>query len=354
MDHRIDRFLKKDTSTFKNKMIDRMIDATVVFCILYTGVYLFLNAKIPALVEAVIGGGILLIKLLVPTTYEKYRIILPLNLSYVLIVVQTVLFFGGAYGFQYMLFAHIATVIVLFSEKNMRTYRTTLMGIYLIVTLIVIYQLEQFKTPIYPVGFAQQWIEQFRLSSVMAFMVVMIYLLSVYVKEQQAAEEKLRYLSRYDDRFEVLNYTTLIKLGEALFETDEHFTLFLTDTDYFKSINDTYGHDCGDAVLKYLSDQLKQMDGPRAIARYGGSTFAVIALEVSSKDLKERLDHFVYDFSSQPVEIGTRVRINTTISVGIVSRYNDIINFSGMLSRADEALYLAKAKGGNQTVIIGK
>ncbi len=130
-------------------------------------------------------------------------------------------------------------------------------------------------------------------------------------------------------------------------------SLILTDIDYFKKVNDTYGHPAGDLVLKGVSkiirEQIRDMD---VAARYGGEEFAVILPGTEAegaKNIAERLRHAVMNATFSPDGKSLKV----TISIGIATAPLDAKDKEELLERTDKALYHAKHNGRNQTVIWG-
>jgi len=128
-------------------------------------------------------------------------------------------------------------------------------------------------------------------------------------------------------------------------------SLMLTDIDYFKKVNDNYGHPVGDIVLKGVSkiirDEIRDMDMP---ARYGGEEFAVILPGTDAdgaRNIAERLRKAVMDttFSAD----GKSLKI--TISIGIATAPVDAKGKEELIEKTDKALYHAKHNGRNQSVI---
>ena len=126
----------------------------------------------------------------------------------------------------------------------------------------------------------------------------------------------------------------------------------IIDIDHFKAINDTYGHNAGDDVLREFSDRLRScIRGIDLACRYGGEEFVVVMpdtdLGVASK-VAERIrrriagEHFSIERGSRSVEV--------TISVGLACRMGPQDSAALILKRADAALYLAKRDGRNRVV----
>lgn len=137
------------------------------------------------------------------------------------------------------------------------------------------------------------------------------------------------------------------KLTEILGSANRYnrpLSLIMFDIDKFKNINDTYGHEAGDFILKGLSSLVKQnLRTTDFFARFGGEEFMIIAPETplsTAKELAERLRLKIaeYDFN-----IGQQV----TISFGITQRIKDDTNQS-IIFRVDNALYDAKGSGRNK------
>ena len=137
-------------------------------------------------------------------------------------------------------------------------------------------------------------------------------------------------------------------------EAGIHLTMLMADIDNFKSLNDTYGHLTGDAVLKGVARTLQE--GVRTsdfVARYGGEEFAVLLTETDSVGgllVAERLRTAVEKCSFTDVGVERKV----TVSIGVASFSLDGGEGRGLVEQADEALYEAKRTGKNRVVQAGK
>jgi two-component system, cell cycle response regulator len=127
------------------------------------------------------------------------------------------------------------------------------------------------------------------------------------------------------------------------------FWVVLADLDAFKSVNDNYGHDAGDAVLKAFAEALKEHTRASDLCgRLGGDEFLMVMTHVGEEDIQPTVDHFREQFARQEFCFeGKKARV--TASFGIAGFHGKgEPEFSALLRRADKALYGAKHAGGNQ------
>jgi two-component system cell cycle response regulator len=126
----------------------------------------------------------------------------------------------------------------------------------------------------------------------------------------------------------------------------------ILDIDYFKAINDSYGHDAGDDVLREFAARIrKSIRGIDLAARYGGEEFVIVMPETDlhvAGIIAERLRRSI---AQQPfsIEKGAR-QIEVTVSVGVSMLEMKNEPVADVLKRADQALYRAKHDGRNRVV----
>jgi two-component system, cell cycle response regulator len=129
-------------------------------------------------------------------------------------------------------------------------------------------------------------------------------------------------------------------------------TVLVLDIDYFKSVNDTHGHDAGDDVLREFSQRLKKsIRGIDLACRYGGEEFVVVMPETDmavATMVAERLRRRVA-CEPFPVCRGANA-VEITISIGLAARASANDTAASVLKRADQALYRAKRDGRNRVV----
>ena len=130
------------------------------------------------------------------------------------------------------------------------------------------------------------------------------------------------------------------------------FTLLLLDIDYFKKLNDTYGHQAGDLALRKIAALFKQefRDLDR-VSRYGGEEFIVILSDTSSATayvVAERIRQLI---STHAIPIDKNQTVNVTVSGGLATFPKDGIEAKSLIHCADQALYAAKYSGRNQIIV---
>lgn len=124
------------------------------------------------------------------------------------------------------------------------------------------------------------------------------------------------------------------------------------DLDCFKNINDSYGHDAGDEVLKKFAATLQENTRASDISgRMGGDEFLVVLTHVDEKNIQRTVDRLREQFAAQKFSFGGEA-VSVTASFGVCGfQGKEAPEFSRLVQQADKALYCAKHAGGNQVRI---
>lgn len=139
------------------------------------------------------------------------------------------------------------------------------------------------------------------------------------------------------------------KLAEYI-KQQTSYCLCMLDIDFFKKVNDTYGHDAGDHVLKILALYLRKYLGAGILARLGGEEFAVLLSGIDSDQLYNKLEDFRRAISVLQIT-HEQHHLSFTVSLGVV--FNSAESLDKQMIEADTALYEAKENGRNQICIAG-
>ena len=167
--------------------------------------------------------------------------------------------------------------------------------------------------------------------------------------------KKLSHLANHDPLTNTYNRRSFMAIAEKVFlrqkANDHPMALLMIDVDWFKSINDKYGHPFGDEALRSLVLTIKQEIRPTdMLGRYGGEEFCVLlegTTESVAIDIAERIRKAV---EKKSVAMG-QLEINMSISIGFSMLDKNIESFSEMLQHSDKALYKAKENGRNRVCL---
>ncbi len=172
--------------------------------------------------------------------------------------------------------------------------------------------------------------------------VVFSNITSLYQKSKEN-----EYKSNHDDLTNIYNRQYFDIVVKDAIQTKESISLLMLDLDFFKKVNDTYGHQSGDDVLvkftQVISHNIRKND---IFARWGGEEFVILIFDLSN-DIVEKIAETL---RKKIEEADFNLESKITCSIG-VSIYKENEKFQTLLKRVDEALYIAKENGRNQVVI---
>jgi diguanylate cyclase (GGDEF)-like protein len=177
--------------------------------------------------------------------------------------------------------------------------------------------------------------------------------------ELKRARDGLKKLSITDGLSGLYNYRYLIHSLDSELKRSIRYNrtlaLLLMDIDYLKNLNDTYGHLCGDYVIKTLAKLLKSnVRGTDVVARYGGDELAVMLIETNTKNALEVAEKLKQEIGSHVFEWQTK-QLSVSISIGVATAPGPgIQGVSHLVEAADRALYQAKRSGRNTVVLFGQ
>jgi diguanylate cyclase (GGDEF)-like protein len=169
-------------------------------------------------------------------------------------------------------------------------------------------------------------------------------------RELTALSAQLEYQASHDDLTGIFNKGAITRyIDEEI--TYAAFGLILFDIDYFKQVNDQYGHPAGDAVLKGIAERINDHLLPDMVfARFGGEEFAIVAPYMPLEELHQRAENIRHAVNAAPF-FSSAGFVPITISFGVSLRLENE-SFSSVFTRADKALYQAKQEGRNRVTSI--
>jgi diguanylate cyclase (GGDEF)-like protein/PAS domain S-box-containing protein len=171
------------------------------------------------------------------------------------------------------------------------------------------------------------------------------------VTEQWDKEQLVQHMALHDGLTGLPNRTLLMeRLSQLIAKTvreSRNIALMFLDLDGFKSVNDTYGHEVGDLVLKTVSARLLGLlRSSDTVARLGGDEFVILLDNPESCEKVAMVASRVIEEVNGPMNLdGTTVHVGT--SIGIATFKNDGMSTTDLLKRADDAMYVAKKSGKN-------
>ncbi|MCB9058827.1 MAG: GGDEF domain-containing protein [Calditrichae bacterium] len=181
-------------------------------------------------------------------------------------------------------------------------------------------------------------------------------LLSEVTEDLLDQNEKYRIEATIDPLTKLLNRRSFNKMIQRFWERWHSkqvlFCLAFLDLDFFKKVNDSYGHDAGDHVLRTVAAILlsNQRDGLDFAFRYGGEEFTILSLTANQQEMELFINRISDLIRKTIIKINENDQINITISAGICSS-NLVQQVDELIKNADLALYEAKNNGRDQVVV---
>lgn len=172
--------------------------------------------------------------------------------------------------------------------------------------------------------------------------------------EVEKRTEELEYIAITDGLTQLYNRTKMdmeLQKLEGIFKRyGRVFSVIMIDIDYFKSVNDTFGHQVGDSVLKQFAKNLKEnIRNTDFIGRWGGEEFLIVCPETSEENattlalnLRKQIEETLFE------KVGHK-----TMSVG-VAQIKEEMDLDNLINNADKSLYFAKENGRNRVVAFSK
>ena len=173
-------------------------------------------------------------------------------------------------------------------------------------------------------------------------------------KSLNEAYEKLEIISTIDPLTQLFNRREIIKRLECELIrytiNKTPFSIIIADIDFFKKVNDTYGHNCGDYILKSVADILKNSVRKQdSVSRWGGEEFLIVLPDTDTngavtlaEKLRTNIENSIFDYGE------FKVKVTMTFGVNI---YNKMQELDSFISKADSALYEGKQKSRNCVIM---
>ena len=152
------------------------------------------------------------------------------------------------------------------------------------------------------------------------------------------------------------NRRSLFELGRIEFSRahrmNRPFCCMMLDLDHFKKVNDTFGHQAGDQVLQRFADHCKKsVRDIDLVGRYGGEEVIIFLPETDLETAKMVAERLRKSFTNTSIELFPSRILDITVSIGLSGKDQNTLHLETLISRADQAMYIAKHKGRNRVAV---
>ena len=191
----------------------------------------------------------------------------------------------------------------------------------------------------------------FMLGAVSQFFISSLFVLMLSYKLNRSLES----IATIDSLTGVLNRRGLedasIKMQDICKRINLSMAVLLIDIDYFKKVNDTYGHLVGDDVLRHIAKTISGiLRSSDVLGRYGGEEFCAFLPNTTEGDALGLAERIRAGIEANPIKLGLNVNLKTTVSIGVADSVRAGYDFKGLLATADSAMYGAKNGGRNRVM----
>ena len=255
---------------------------------------------------------------------------------------------GDCYGFHFYCFSMIPCVYVV-EYMSFKLGRRNVKSLNISICVAVFYLLFMsylaLNGPIYDTG--ERFAAPLRMFNSMTVFSYLVIYTNYLIRSIISSETKLKNLAHKDRLTGLYNRHYMLDKLTMLPNDSTAGVLAMVDIDDYKKINDTYGHNAGDEVLRVISAKMNEICDGCDIARWGGEEFLILC-SGNSRDVFGMLDRMRFIIGSEPV-IFEDSRIKVTITVGMAQR-NDDETTDEWIHQIDRKLYDGKKNGKNRVV----
>ena len=332
---------------------------TLRICALLTIVYLFVLSGLVAFTQSTgpVAFNLLFMAVYGYAFWLTYHdmtkgAVLWFNIASMGFVCYDVTVIGWDSGIQHFLFMLILLDLIFSYMSNM--VQGIVAILFCIVRLGLYLYCRVYEPQVEIEGMADVFIQIFTTVTVFVLLFICGMMLSKDSKEIQ------RKLTRYNEKLEAMaNTDTLTKLWNRLHlmhyiekkVTDSYnfMAIAIGDIDFFKKVNDTYGHECGDEVLRVLASIFKkQMEGHGVVARWGGEEFIFVFEGVNGDEAQAKLLNLQNAVRKAVIRY-EELELKVTMTFGLVE-YEPSMSLDDNIKIADERLYIGKESGRDRII----
>lgn len=352
----ISRDVDEENETKNLIIVLRLVTLTILVYLIVFGIALGMVRTFPVLAGTVVCFG-----LFVFAFYSTYRLSSRTAFSYfsvimIIWILLSIVLLGWDCGVQHYLFPLL--VISFFSSydnlKSKIAFSAALCALRLGLYIYCKYQ-----SPVF--GFTESFMIFLQFLNSITIFICFSFICWFFSSKTQEAEKKLvSYNERLkkeaatDPLTKLMNRRKMMEcMQENILSVEANqsatFSIALGDIDFFKRVNDTYGHDSGDIVLKELAALFsRSMENKGLVARWGGEEFLFLFLDMNGDQAMLALSSLMNEIRKQPIRCKGE-SLYVTMTFGL-EEYDTIQGLTKTIKAADEKLYMGKDAGRNRIV----
>lgn len=274
------------------------------------------------------------------------------NIATIGFVCFNVMYIGWNSGIQQFLFVLILLNLIFIYMSHKVQFVVTIM--LCVVRLVIYYYCKSYPAPIVMNDFAAQVLQ------IITTMYVFLLLFICGVMLCRDSQKMERKLTEYNIELEqIANTDTLTKLwnrhylmryiANKIKDPYEFMSIAIGDIDFFKKINDNYGHECGDEVLRSLAKVfVENMEGNGVVARWGGEEFIFVFENANGDEAKQKLAELQNAVKKTVIPYND-LEVKVTMTFGLVEFDHDL-NLDENINIADQRLYQGKKEGRDRII----
>lgn len=274
------------------------------------------------------------------------------NLATIGFVCFDVMYMGWNSGIQHFLFMLILLNLIFIYMSHSVQFVVTI--ILCVIRLCLYYYCKFYPAKVEMSDLVDQGIQ------IITTMYVFLLLFICGVMLCRDSQKMERKLTEYNNELEqIANTDTLTKLWNRhhlmryiagkINNPYEFMSIAIGDIDFFKKVNDTYGHECGDEVLRTLAGVfVESMEGKGVVARWGGEEFIFVYENANGDEAKQKLAE-LQDAVKKTVIPYNDLEIKVTMTFGLVE-YDHALNLDENICIADQRLYQGKKEGRDRII----
>lgn len=320
--------------------------------------YLFVDFVLVSYIESALTVVGLIVVISVNFVLVRFKLYTPARINIILVTLlqatsTAYVWYGPESGAYLYYFIVIPLAFALFDYVSVRNRVLIAVSVTCAISLFVMNHTTALEIDRMPLS-DRIYDGLFFTSSIVSLLGVTLFLL-MFAMDVHNKNLSLHELASTDSLTHILNRRSFFEKAEEIYKSSrrsgQEMCMLIFDIDYFKQINDNYGHPAGDSVLRELTEVVGSIIRKDDIfARYGGEEFAVILHKTSVDNGLKVAEEIRHIISAHDFHFSKKETLHMTVSIGVASLQNDLGDLDSIFKAADRALYIAKEEGRDRVV----